>query len=57
MQCKCDANSCKDNANAMYIVTSAWQIQVLIFGNFWNFFPVIFSNLQLVESMNMEHTN
>ena len=30
------------NVNAMKIVAIVWQIQVLLFGNFWNFFSSTF---------------
>ena len=29
--------SCKYKVNVMQIVVSTWQIQVLLFGTFWNF--------------------
>ena len=31
-----------------------WKIQIFLFGTFWNFFFLIFSCLQLVQSMDVE---
>lgn len=39
--------------NAVKMVDSAWQIQVLPFGTFWIFFPSIF-DMGLVESKDSE---
>ena len=37
IQYKCYVSSGKYNVDAMQIVSSMWQIQVLLFGTFWNF--------------------
>ena len=38
IQCKCYVNSCKYDVNTMGIVARVSQIEVLLFGIFWDFF-------------------
>ena len=41
----------------MLIVAGVPQIQVMLFGTFWTFFPQNILDLQLVDSINMEPIN
>ena len=50
IQCKCYIHSRKCRVNLCKQLQCVWQIQVLLFGTFWNFFKNIFDP-QLVESI------
>ena len=51
IQCKCYVNSCKYDVNTMGIVARVSQIEVLLFGIFWDFFSSWIFSSQLVESL------